>query len=203
MKKAKPLHKIIEEHSEQERRSQGLVESNDKLKEELKKWKRKAQYDKLTGLLRKETFDDLLERLIKRAERFDKPLSLLMIDIDYFKRINDTYGHETGNIVLKEVSDIVHENVRQTDLASRTVAGRYGGEEFSVVLPNTDTGGAKVVAERLRKSIQERFKDKETKVTVSIGVSSHDQDEEAEKLYKDADQKLYEAKESGRNKVKY
>ena len=90
MTKGKPLHEIIEEYKGSERRTQNLAQTNAKLRDELRLWKKKARYDRLTGLLRRETFDDLLAKLVQRADKFEKPLSLLMIDIDDFKSINDT-----------------------------------------------------------------------------------------------------------------
>ena len=164
--------------------------------------------------MRRETFDDLLEKLVKRAEKFDRPLCLLMIDVDDFKSINDNYGHDIGDVVLRRISETIYENVRQTDLAGRNMAGRYGGEELTVVLPNTDIKGAKVVAERVRRAIEQGLKDSEfggekRDVTVSIGVSSHGlttgakPSDQIEALYKIADTQLYKAKKAGKNRVKY
>jgi diguanylate cyclase (GGDEF)-like protein len=214
MTKGKPLHEIIEEHKGAERRTNELSSSNAKLRGELRRWKKKARYDRLTGLLRRETFDDLLEKLLKRADKFDKPLCLLMIDVDDFKSINDNYGHDIGDVVLRRISETIYENVRQTDLAGRKMAGRYGGEELAVVLPNTDIKGARIVAERVRKAIEGKLKDSEFRgekrdVTVSIGVSSHglntgaNQQDQIDYLYKIADTQLYKAKKAGKNRVKY
>ncbi len=214
MTKGKPLHEIIEEHKGAERRTSELSSSNAKLRGELRRWKKKARYDRLTGLLRRETFDDLLEKLVKRADKFEKPLCLLMIDVDDFKSINDNYGHDIGDVVLRRISETIYENVRQTDLAGRKMAGRYGGEELAVVLPNTDIKGAKIVAERVRKAIEDKLKDSEfggekRDVTVSIGVSSYglntgaNQQGQIDALYKIADTKLYKAKKAGKNRVKY
>jgi diguanylate cyclase (GGDEF)-like protein len=214
MTKGKLLHEIIEEYQGSERRSQELSQTNAKLRDELRRWKKKARYDKLTGLLRRETFDDLLKKLVKRSEKFDRPLCLLMIDVDDFKSINDKYGHEIGDVVLRRISETIYENVRQTDLAGRKMVGRYGGEELTVVLPNTDPKGAKVVAERIRKAIEKNLKGSEFSgekrdVTVSIGVSSHNigtganLNDQIDYLYKIADTQMYKAKKAGKNRVGY
>ena len=192
----KLLHEIIDEH-----RKYG--DQNKSLKEELSKWKKKAKYDDLTGLLRRQTFDDLLEKFIKRADKFNLPLSYILVDIDHFKKVNDTYGHDEGDKVLKEVAKVLADKVRDTDLIGSKIVGRYGGEEMSILLPNTDLEGAKIVGERLRKSIQEEFKGTKTKITISAGVSTYNPEESIEQLYKSADEKLYRAKDQGRNKVIY
>jgi len=201
MKTAKPLHEIIEEHRRYEK-------ANEQLREELKKWKREARYDNLTGLLRRQTFDSLLSKLIDRAKRFKKPLTFLLADIDYFKMINDTYGHQKGDEVLQLVSNTLAGNLRDTDLLGRGFVGRYGGEEIAIVLPNTDPENALMVAERLRAKIEELdpiSKKEGVKVTISIGVSAYNSqgDSTVEALYKSADKRLYKAKEEGRNRVKY
>jgi|TARA_Y100000034_G_scaffold6338_1_gene6982 diguanylate cyclase (GGDEF)-like protein len=192
----KPLHEIIDEH-----RKYG--DQNKSLREELSKWKKKAKYDDLTGLLRRKTFDDLLEKFVKRADKFNLPLSYILVDIDHFKKVNDTYGHDEGDKVLKEVAKVLADKVRDTDLIGSKIVGRYGGEEMSILLPNTDLEGAKIVGERLRKSIQEEFKGTKTKITISAGVSTYNPEESIEQLYKSADEKLYRAKDQGRNKVIY
>jgi diguanylate cyclase (GGDEF)-like protein len=192
----KLLHEIIDEH-----RKYG--DQNKSLKEELSKWKKKAKYDDLTGLLRRQTFDDLLEKFIKRADKFNLPLSYILVDIDHFKKVNDTYGHDEGDKVLKEVAKVLADKVRDTDLIGTKIVGRYGGEEMAIILPNTDLEGAKVVGERLRKSIQEEFKDTKTKITISAGISTYNPKESIEQLYKSTDEKLYQAKDQGRNKVIY
>jgi diguanylate cyclase (GGDEF)-like protein len=119
-----------------------------------------------------------------------------MLDIDYFKKINDKYGHVFGDEVLIKISSVIEETVRKVD-----IAGRYGGEEFLIVIPGTDSGGAYKTAERIRESIEKIKWDKDgPKVTISGGVCEF-KDEDSEKLIAKADKLLYRAKESGRNRI--
>nr|MBA4405597.1 hypothetical protein [Nanoarchaeum sp.] len=209
VKDYKSLSEIVKDHDKYERRNSRLENSNEHLRGELFKWKRKAKYDDLTGLLRRETFNNILKRFIIRSNRTNTPLSYVLVDIDHFKKVNDTYGHDKGDEVLREVSDLLRQSVRDTDIATRKFVGRYGGEELVIVLPNTDSDGAKIVGERLRKRVEEHFKAKNFSLTISAGVSvyspdsSEDGSEAVDDLYKTADEKLYEAKKTGRNKVVY
>ena len=129
----------------------------------------------------------------------------MMLDIDFFKSINDTYGHATGDKVLKTVANVIKDKLREYDIPSR-----YGGEEFCILLPQTNIEEASIVAERLRSADEtkaiETLKEKEDSnknisVTISIGLSQLKETDMAEDLYKRADKALYEAKETGRNKV--
>ena len=148
-------------------------------------------------------------KLLKQiCEKLEIPVEIgggvrSLVDIDHFKKVNDTYGHDEGDKVLKEVAKVLADKVRDTDLIGSKIVGRYGGEEMSILLPNTDLEGAKIVGERLRKSIQEEFKGTKTKITISAGVSTYNPEESIEQLYKSADEKLYRAKDQGRNKVIY
>lgn len=192
-----------------ERKNHELREKINKILEENKKLKRKVNYDDLTGLLRRDKFDEVLNKLMKRSDRLNSPLSYILIDIDKFKSINDKYGHDKGDEVLIDVADTIKETVRDTDVLCRDFVGRYGGEEMSVFLTGTDQYGARIVGERIRRSIEEKFKDEEIKVTVSAGISTYSPKgdpkekytKEIETLAKKADQGLYKAKERGRNKV--
>ena len=134
------------------------------------------------------------------ANRQDTPLCAIMIDIDYFKKFNDTYGHAIGDIVLKTVANIIKEQLREYDIPSR-----YGGEEFCVLLPHTNIKEALVVAERLRSAVQETKIDigngSIINLTISVGLSELGVKDLAEDLYMKADSALYKAKESGRNRV--
>ncbi|MFH1318961.1 MAG: GGDEF domain-containing protein [Candidatus Omnitrophota bacterium] len=136
----------------------------------------------------------------ERAKKFNLNLSFLMIDIDYFKKINDTYGHLVGDVVLKEVSRLILESIREIDFAAR-----YGGEEFSVILPETDKVGAIMVAERINSRIsQERIRvfDEVLTANVSIGIASFPQNAiHSDVLMETADKALYKAKLSGRDRV--
>ncbi|MBI4597790.1 MAG: GGDEF domain-containing protein [Candidatus Omnitrophica bacterium] len=165
--------------------------------------------DRLTGVHTREYFMNRLVQEIERANRYQLPVSLLMVDIDNFKLVNDTLGHPQGDAVLKIVAKILKKEVRAIDLV-----GRYGGEEFVVMLPETGFGeggaaasGAMVVAERIRKSVDEEFHglQKPLNLTVSIGVSVRRFPEGRETDYRDlirmADEQLYRAKTTGKNKV--
>ncbi len=160
--------------------------------------------DGLTGIPNRRFFEEQFEREWKRAVRTKRPISLLMIDIDFFKNFNDTLGHLEGDWVLREVARIISENLRK----DMDIAARYGGEEFVVVLPETDAKEANEVAERIRKAIESRCiehpSSKVSKcVTVSIGVATITPNENQSKeiLVKRADEALYEAKRKGRNRV--
>lgn len=172
-----------------------LILENIKLKEE-------AITDSLTGLYLRRYLQVRLEHEISRFQRFGQKLSLLMIDIDHFKKINDTYGHQKGDEALKMVASALLKNIRKIDIACR-----FGGEEFAIMLPNTTTEGAKVCAEKIRALIENTLVGGIKKnVTVSIGVASLGPASEKgitspEELIKAADSALYQAKESGRNKV--
>jgi diguanylate cyclase (GGDEF)-like protein len=161
-----------------------------------------ANFDGLTNLYTRRYFTEFLSKEIERAKRYHHELSLMMVDIDHFKKINDTYGHQIGDFVLKETAQVLIKNTRKVDLSAR-----YGGEEFAIVLPETALENARVVGERIRKCVNEHlfvWAAHTLKVTLSVGVSSflpEREDETLEKLIKRADAALYEAKETGRNRV--
>lgn len=149
--------------------------------------------DELTGVYNRRHFNQVLQLEWKRAVRFKRELSLLMVDVDFFKRFNDTYGHLEGDKVLRQLGDLLGINLREVD----TIA-RFGGEEFVVLLPDTDKRGALAVAEKLRHLVQEQVR----AITVSVGVANFPDDVmEMDDLIDDADIALYEAKDKGRNQV--
>ncbi len=173
---------------------------------ELQKANRKlhelAFRDGLTGLYNHRFFQEELDKELERSKRYEREFSLIIFDIDHFKKINDTYGHPVGDIVLSAISRTVEHAVRKADIVAR-----YGGEEFAVILPETDFMGAKVVAERIRGDI-ERISLEENgttiKVTVSVGFTSYrytSKIQEKGPLISMADKALYTAKQSGRNAV--
>ena len=157
-----------------------------------------ATTDGLTGLYNHRLFQEKLTEEFRRLNRYSSPLSLMLIDIDHFKKVNDTYGHPVGDLVLKGVSKIIREEIREMD-----VPARYGGEEFAVLLPATETEGAKNIAERLRKSVMGKTFSADGRslhVTVSIGIATALIDAKSkEELIEKSDQALYYAKHNGRN----
>jgi diguanylate cyclase (GGDEF)-like protein len=156
--------------------------------------------DGLTSVYVRRHLIERLEGEIDRCKRFNLKLSFLMIDVDYFKTFNDKYGHLVGDVVLRQVAEIIRKSVREVDLV-----GRYGGEEFGVLLIETDESGSFFVAERIRRAISEKVflaYDEELKVTVSIGCCTYSQTiNETELLVDAADSALYQAKRQGRNRV--
>lgn len=160
-----------------------------------------AVTDDLTGLYNRRYFDRHLNVLLGKAQSQDKNLAVMILDIDHFKSVNDTYGHDAGDVVLKEFSARVKRNIRGVDLACR-----FGGEEFVVIMPDTDVTSAELIAERVRQAIAEKGFDikgqRPLSVTVSVGVSFNENAADTpESLIKRADVALYRAKREGRNRV--
>jgi diguanylate cyclase (GGDEF)-like protein len=161
----------------------------------------RASHDGLTGLYNHRTFYSLLNDEIVRTQRYKHPLSLLMLDIDRFKRVNDTHGHQAGDAILKGLSDLLGKQARATDRVCR-----YGGEEITVILPETEAAAAMIIAERLRAAVERQSFDidggKTVGITVSIGVATYPQPVDTmEQLVKAADTAMYAAKQGGRNRV--
>lgn len=157
-----------------------------------------ASKDGLTGLYDQTTFKYRLKEEMERQIRYGNPFTLVMFDLDHFKKINDTFGHAEGDIVLKKIADILLAQARKMDTAAR-----YGGEEFAVILPEVEEASAFIFAERLRQNIEDNFKDGDFAVTVSIGLAATQAnvDETPDNLIRRADVQLYKAKEAGRNRV--
>lgn len=165
------------------------------------KLKEMAMKDGLTGLYNYALLIELFKKELRKQQRNKSDISFAMVDIDYFKAVNDTYGHTSGNVILKSLADILTESVRASDIVAR-----YGGEEFSIVLPETDLKSAFILCERIRKQVENTvFKagGKLIKITVSIGISSKSCNDtiSLEDIIKNADTNLYEAKKKGRNRV--
>ncbi|WP_337954078.1 MULTISPECIES: sensor domain-containing diguanylate cyclase [unclassified Hydrogenobaculum] len=152
--------------------------------------------DPLTGIYNRRYLENKLEEYVKLAKRHDRPLSLIMFDIDFFKHINDSFGHDVGDKVLKAIAKVVSENIRNTDIFAR-----YGGEEFVIIAPETTKEDAKILAEKLRSLIRNLHFEEGINVTCSFGVASLEKHDTKETLLKRADEALYEAKKTGRNKV--
>jgi diguanylate cyclase (GGDEF)-like protein len=163
--------------------------------------RRLASTDGLTELYNHRTFQERLAQEIARAERYSRPLSILMIDVDCFKVYNDTYGHPQGDKVLQELARLLKEMSRSSDIVAR-----YGGEEFALILPETDRVSAQTIAERLREHVEGHVFPGEERLpgstlTISIGVATHVPAGNKETLLQAADAALYVAKTEGRNRV--
>ncbi|MDD3343478.1 MAG: transporter substrate-binding domain-containing protein [Sulfurospirillaceae bacterium] len=152
--------------------------------------------DKLTGIYNRLKLDDILEYEKKQFDRFERPLSIIMFDLDFFKKVNDNYGHKAGDETLKMIAAIVMANKRDTD-----VFGRWGGEEFLLVCRETTANGARALAEKLRVAIETQEFPIIVSLTASFGVAQFEKYESIVKVFDKADHALYEAKASGRNKV--
>ncbi len=157
--------------------------------------------DALTGLYNRRSFDLRFAEEFSRAERYNREFSLVMLDIDHFKTVNDTYGHPTGDIVLKQVADLIQKNIRKSDIPYR-----YGGEEFVILALETDVAGVEICAERIRTSCEKFHFGKEKKpisITISLGFSYYQQDSASspEDMLRKADSMLYQAKARGGNCV--
>ncbi len=152
-----------------------------------------ALYDQLTKLPNRRFMEVRLEESVTTAERYGRPLSLAMIDIDYFKKYNDTMGHAAGDLILANVASLIRKEIREADFAAR-----YGGEEFLVILTETERCGACVGVERIRRTIEQK-----SGVTISVGVTSYRPGLTLTQLLNEADDALYQAKANGRNRVEW
>jgi diguanylate cyclase (GGDEF)-like protein/PAS domain S-box-containing protein len=155
-----------------------------------------ASTDKLTGIYNRRMLDEILQIEIDVAKRHQSELSLIIIDIDHFKDVNDNYGHLIGDEILKTMSSIVSENIRASD-----IFGRYGGEEFLIICTQTNKENAYILAEKLRIIIEKYNFNKIGTKTISLGISTYEKDDSIKSLFKKSDEALYCAKESGRNKT--
>ncbi len=183
----------------------------EKLQEELERAKKSREHrsnttkvqtphskrDSLTKALRKDAFNEIIGIKIIEAKHVDQPLSIIIFDIDHFKKINDTYGHLVGDTVLQQVSEVVRSNIRESEYFVR-----WGGEEFIILLPGTGLQGAQMVAEKIRRAIEAKEFDTVGKVTCSFGVTQLLSDDTISSFIERADEALYEAKHGGRNQVR-
>jgi diguanylate cyclase len=188
-------------HALEARLSASKQEIN-QLQEHLEAVRTESLTDPLTTLANRKSFDEALVRAIGNARGKNEHLSLVMTDVDHFKRFNDTYGHLTGDQVLRLVAISVKQNVKGQDIAAR-----YGGEEFAVVLPNTILRSAATLAEQIRRAVMTKDLMKRStgeslgRVTISLGVAALRPDDTPQSLIERADGCLYAAKRSGRNRV--
>jgi diguanylate cyclase (GGDEF)-like protein len=176
-----------------------------KINEAQRKLVELATIDDLTQLYNRRYFFERFNQEVERAKRYRRPLSCLILDIDYFKQVNDTFGHLSGDQVLIDIAQILKNNCRQSDLA-----GRYGGEELIILLPETDSPGAMIIAERIREMMEQHQtvdgKGEIIRVTVSIGVVSLtgpelEKMDKNERIVQYADDALLRAKKEGRNRI--
>lgn len=159
-------------------------------------FERQARIDYLTGIYNRLMFTELLEAELQRARRYCSDLSLIMFDLDHFKNVNDTHGHNMGDHVLKEVAQLASESIRAHDVLSR-----WGGEEFMVLIPKTDQSQAVILAEKLRRLFEAHDFSDGLQVTASFGVTQFRADEHTDSFTARADEAMYLAKQNGRNRI--
>lgn len=165
---------------------------------ENKLYKKLSQIDVLSGLFNRRFMINRIEEEISKYNRTETPFSILLIDIDYFKEVNDQYGHQKGDLVIKKISKLMNEYSRKTDICAR-----WGGEEFIILATNTNLMGAWELAETLRQVVEKNNFEIKIPLTISIGISTYIQGQAQEMVLKSADEKLYKAKENGRNRVEF
>jgi len=188
--------KLKDEVTIQRKRESELIEINEVLDTRSKALELQAKTDPLTGVFNRLGIEEAISLGLQDWSQHRKPLSLVMIDIDHFKQINDKYGHDVGDLVLSNLSNIVQQHTRTQDLFAR-----WGGEEFVLVCRDTDIDSARAIADKLRELIANQTLHKNIKITASFGVATLKTYENLEQLFKAADTALYEAKSSGRNRV--
>ncbi len=199
-KEIKELHNIIELSS---------GDQLDKLFDEISRYKELSLTDYLTGLYNKRYFQARFTEEVARARRYHADLSLLFSDIDFFKRVNDAYGHSVGDEVLRQTANLLTGVIGQINVISHLrksdIVARYGGEEFVIILPETSAKGAVLAAEKLRRAVEEstiQIENTEIKITMSLGVAELSENaSNCEEIIRQADAAMYQAKKSGRNKV--
>ncbi|ADQ13686.1 GGDEF domain-containing protein [Halanaerobium hydrogeniformans] len=191
------INKISRLNNELANKTRELSRKNVKLEKANQKIEELLKTDKLTGLSNRRHFMEYFEKMIANAKRHSLSLSLVMCDLDHFKKINDNYGHGAGDRVLEEVGELLLNETRQGDLASR-----IGGEEFTIILNGTSLKEGKNYAERIRKKVSNlEFAEINKKVTISMGITEIQAEDNAESFLKRADRALYKAKNNGRNRV--
>lgn len=178
----------------------GIRKEANEIKKKTVKLEIESSHDELTGLYNRKAYNQNILETIAYINRYDEPASLMVCDIDYFKKINDSFGHKVGDLVLKKLSILLREKLRENEFISR-----YGGEEFAVIVPHTSLNEARKIGEGLRDYIDKfifSYKDQQIPVTVSVGISSFRKDDDCYTIFDRADEALYLAKRSGRNNVK-
>ncbi len=176
-----------------------MEKEGESLRQRLREKHEQAVRDPLTGLYNRLAYDERIVQEFARAKRYKQPLSLAVLDIDRFKRINDSYGHKAGDKALKIIADRVRNNLRETDFLAR-----YGGEEFVIVMPETCLSDGLVAVEKLRKDVSQsqfHYQGTGVAITVSVGLAEMHEDDNPETLFQRADRALYKAKDSGRDRT--
>jgi diguanylate cyclase (GGDEF)-like protein len=186
---------------ERENLEKAVADRTRELQEANARLERLAVTDGLTGVFNHRRFQEQLQGELLRSERHNRPMAVLMVDVDFFKKVNDAMGHPAGDELLRRLAEVLSRDLRQTDMIAR-----YGGEEFGVILPETTKSEAMQVAERMRQAVENRINTPEsswpTRVTVSIGVATFPEDgRTGEQVLTAADQAMYVAKRAGRNRV--
>jgi diguanylate cyclase (GGDEF)-like protein/PAS domain S-box-containing protein len=176
--------------------SSKLQHLNRQLEQKVQTAEYNANHDMLTGLYNRRRFEEQLELEIQRTQRYQQPLSLMLLDIDYFKQINDELGHKSGDMALQKLAQLLNEYTRSNDLPAR-----WGGEEFIIILPNTDLSAAICDADRLRQEIADTELLPNLKLTCSFGVTTYRSGDSLDHLFNRVDRALYLAKENRRNNV--
>lgn len=190
------IYPLIRKQAKEEGKLRAMTETLSARSETLE---HAALTDSLTGMQNRRYFDDALKEYIEEFRRIGKPVGLMILDLDHFKQVNDTHGHDMGDQVLKAVANCLKDMTRYHD-----VVARLGGEEFAVVTPNMDADLLAKFAERIRKAIANMSVlsgNVRLKITTSVGLAVWDSTETAEDFYRRADRQLYEAKRQGRNRV--
>jgi len=175
-----------------------MEQDSSQLKKQVRSAREEAYRDALTDVNNRRGFDIKMDQEFVRWQRYEYPMSLIMLDIDFFKKINDTYGHQAGDKVLAVVGRLLKNQTREID-----IVGRYGGEEFIILLPETGRTSARGVAEKIRQSVEKKgfhSEGKRVPMTLSCGIASFEQGEKPGDVIKRADKALYEAKSNGRNR---
>ncbi|MBI5098489.1 MAG: diguanylate cyclase [Nitrospirae bacterium] len=193
----KETEKTIEE---MKKRMNEVKREADEIRKRSQEMEVETYRDALTGLHNRKAYDEKMEETLAHIRRYNVTASLMICDIDFFKKINDNFGHKVGDLALKKLAELLKERLRINDFISR-----YGGEEFAIVLPHTDMKGAMIAGESIRSYIDMSvfsYKNQKIPLTISVGISSFKKGDDVNTVFERSDKALYLAKKSGRNKVK-
>lgn len=203
IKKDRDMQRLKETENTLEEMSKRMMEIKreaDDIRKRSQELEVETLQDNLTGIYNRRAYDQRMIETLANFERYNVPASLMICDIDFFKKINDTYGHNVGDLALKKLASLLKERLRINDFVSR-----YGGEEFAIVLPHTDLNGATLAGEGIRSYIDKSvfsYKNQKISLTISVGVSAFRKGDNGSTVFERADSALYLAKRSGRNQVK-